>query len=204
MRRVSGGFFQMVSESACPTCNGMGEVIANPCSRCHGEGRVQETEEISIKIPAGVAEGQYLNLRGEGNCGPRGGACGDLLAVIAEKPDEFFTRDGDDLHCKVNVPVYKLVLGGKQSIPTLNGQETIKIAAGTQVGSVQRLREYGLYPLNKRGVRGSLYVEIQADIPRDLSREEKELYEKIAELRQPKETAQEKSFIERMKSWLSK
>lgn len=201
VRRSTGGFFQMITESACPTCNGTGEVIAKPCSNCHGEGRVQETEEISIKIPAGVAEGQYLNLRGEGNCGPRGGACGDLLAVIAEKPDDFYSREGDDLHCEIKVPVHKLVLGGTQRIPTLDGGEVqIKIAAGTQAGSILRLREQGLYPLNKRGDRGSLYVNIGVDIPKDLSREEKELYQKLAELRHDKETAQEESFLEKMKN----
>jgi molecular chaperone DnaJ len=179
----------------------MGEVIANPCSHCHGEGRVQETEEISIKIPAGVSEGQYLNLRGEGNCGPRGGACGDLLVVIAEKPDDFFSREGDDLHCEVKVPVHKLVLGGTQRIPTIGGDEIqIKIAAGTQAGSVLRLRDQGLWPLKKQGDRGSLYVQIGVDIPKDISREEKELYQKLAELRKDKETAQEESFLEKMKN----
>ena len=197
------GFLGMmsISERVCPACNGMGEVIANPCSHCRGEGRVQETEEIPIKIPAGVSEGQYLNMRGEGNCGPRGGACGDLLVVIAEKPDDFFSREGDDLHCEVKVPIHKLVLGGTQRIPTIDGEEVqIKIAAGTQAGSVLRLREQGLYPLKKQGDRGSLYVEIGVDIPKDLSREEKELYQKIAELRHDKETAQEESFLEKMKN----
>ena len=161
----------------------------------------KESEEISIKIPAGVSEGQYLNLRGEGNCGPRGGACGDLLAVIAEKPDEFFTREGDDLHCEIKVPVHKLVLGGTQRIPTLDGDDVqIKIAAGTQAGSVLRLREQGLWPLKKQGDRGSLYVEIGVEIPKDLSREEKELYQKLAEIRKDKETAQEESFLQKMKN----
>ena len=201
VRRSTGGFFQMISESACPTCGGMGEVIANPCSHCRGEGRVQENEEIAVKIPAGVSEGQYLNLRGEGNCGPRGGASGDLLAVIAEKQDDFYTRDGDDLHCEIKVPVHKLILGGTQRIPTLDGDEiAIKIAAGTQSGSILRLREQGLWPLKKQGDRGSLYVNIGVEIPKDLSREEKELYQKLAEIRKDKETAQEESFLERMKN----
>ena len=201
VRRSTGGFFQMISESACPTCGGMGEVIANPCSHCRGEGRVQENEEIAVKIPAGVSEGQYLNLRGEGNCGPRGGASGDLLAVIAEKQDDFYTRDGDDLHCEIKVPVHKLILGGTQRIPTLDGDEiAIKIAAGTQSGSILRLREQGLWPLKKQGDRGSLYVNIGVEIPKDLSREEKELYQKLAEIRKDKETAQEESFLEKMKN----
>ncbi len=201
VRRATGGFFQMISESACPTCNGMGETIAKPCSVCRGEGRVQETEEISVKIPAGVSEGQYLNLRGEGNCGPRGGASGDLLVVIAEKPDDFYTRDGDDLHCELKVPVHKLVLGGTQRVPTLDGEDiSIKIAAGTQGGSILRLRDQGLYPLNKNGARGSLYVEIKAEIPKDLSSREKELYKELAEIRKDKEDAQEQSFLDKMKN----
>ena len=201
LRMVGGGFLQMRSEAVCPTCGGTGEVIQNPCSNCRGEGRVQESEEISIKIPAGVSEGQYLNLRGEGNCGPRGGACGDLLAVIAEKPDDFYTREGDDLHCVIKVPVHKLVLGGTQRIPTLDGDEVqIKIAAGSQAGSILRLREQGLWPLKKQGDRGSLYVEIGVEIPKDLSKEEKELYQRLAEIRKDKETAQEESFLQKMKN----
>lgn len=201
VRRVSSGFFQMLTENECPSCNGTGETIANPCPNCHGDGRVQESEEISIKVPAGVSEGQYLNLRGEGHSGPRGGACGDLLAVIVEKPDDFYTRDGNDLHCVIKVPVHKLILGGTQRIPTLDGEDVqIKIAAGTQPGSILRLRDKGLYQLNKSSVRGSLYVEIEADIPKDISSEEKALYKKIADLRKDKDIAQEESFLEKLKN----
>ena len=204
VRRVTQSFFQMVSESACPTCNGMGEVIKNPCSHCRGEGRVLEEEMISIKIPVGVAEGQYLNMRGEGNCGPRGGASGDLLVVITEKKDDFYTREGDDLHCDIQVPIHRLVLGGSQRIPTLEGGElSIKISSGTQVGSILRLREQGLYPLNGRGGRGNLFVTIQADIPKDLSSKEKQLYQELAEIRKKKEDEQEESFIQKMKKMFS-
>jgi molecular chaperone DnaJ len=169
----------------------MGEVIKNPCSHCRGEGRVLEEEMISIKIPVGVAEGQYLNMRGEGNCGPRGGASGDLLVVITEKKDDFYTREGDDLHCDIQVPIHRHVLGGSQRIPTLEGGElSIKISSGTQVGSILRLREQGLYPLNGRGGRGNLFVTIQAYIPKDLSSKEKQLY-------------QEESFIQKMKKMFS-
>lgn len=204
VRRVTQSFFQMVSESACPTCNGMGEVIKNPCSHCRGEGRILEEEMISVKIPVGVAEGQYLNMRGEGNCGPRGGASGDLLVVITEKRDDFYTRDGDDLHCDIHVPIHRLVLGDSQRIPTLDGGEiSIKINAGTQIGSILRLREQGLYPLNGRGSRGNLFVKIQADIPKDLSSKEKQLYQEIAEIRKKKEEEQEESFIQKMKKIFS-
>ena len=204
VRRVTQSFFQMVSEAACPTCNGTGEVIKNPCSSCRGDGRVSKEEMISIKIPIGVAEGQYLNMRGEGNSGPRGGPKGDLLVVITEKHDEFYTREGNDLHCDVHVPIHRLALGGSQRIPTLDGGEiSIKIAAGTQVDSILRLREQGLYSLNAKGSRGNLFVNIKADIPKDLSSKEKQLYQELAEIRKKKEEEQEESFIQKMKKIFS-
>ena len=193
----------MVSESVCSDCGGLGEVIGKPCSVCHGEGRNLEEETISIKIPVGISEGQYLTLRGEGHAGPRGGASGDLLVVITEKKDDFYTREGDDLHCSIDIPVYKLALGGTQRIPTLEGGElSIKIQAGTQPGSVFRLKEQGLPPLNGKS-RGNLFVEVNASIPTDLSSKEKDLYRQLAELRKDKDTAKENSLLEKVKGFFS-
>lgn len=204
IRRSSGGFFQMITESTCHQCNGMGEVISNPCSHCNGEGRKHTEDTIQVKIPEGVAEGQYLTLRGEGNCGPRGGASGDLLVVITEKQDDFYTREENDLHCEVKVPVYKLVLGGSQRIPGVDGTEiNIKLAAGTQSGCTLRLREHGLPALQSRGPRGNLFVNIVADIPKDLSSREKELYKELAEIRKDKDTAEEESLLDKLKNIFS-
>jgi molecular chaperone DnaJ len=203
VRRVTRSFFQMVSESACPDCGGLGEVIGKPCAVCHGEGRNLEEETISIKIPVGISEGQYLTLRGEGHSGPRGGASGDLLVVITEKKDSFYTREGEDLHCTMDIPVHKLVLGGTQRIPTLDGGEvSIKISAGTQPGSVFRLRDQGLPPLNG-GKRGNLFVEVNASIPTDLSSKEKDLYKQLAEIRKDKDTAKDDSLLEKVKGFFS-
>lgn len=204
VRHVTQSFFQMVSETVCPDCGGTGETIAKPCTTCHGEGRNLEEETISIKIPVGIAEGQYLNLRGEGHSGPRGGASGDLLVVIAEKKDDFYTREGTDLHCNVEIPVYKLALGGTQRLPTLDGGEvSIKIAAGTQPGSVFRLKEQGLPPLNAKGSRGNLFVEAKASIPMDLSQREKEIYKELSDIRKDKDTAKDESLLEKVKGFFS-
>lgn len=204
IRRVTQSFFQMVSESQCPNCGGMGEIISNPCKTCGGEGRVKTEDTISVKIPEGVAEGQYLTLRGEGNVGPRGGASGDLLVIIAEKQDDFYTREGDDLHCEIKIPIYKLVLGGTHRIPTVDGGEvSIKISAGSQPDSILRLREQGLPPLQGRGQRGNLFVTIKAEIPRDLSAKEKDLYKELADLRKDKDVAAEESFLGKIKGFFS-
>ena len=205
VRHVTRSFFQMVSESPCTNCGGTGEVIAKPCAHCHGEGRVLEEETISIKIPEGIAEGQYLKLRGEGHCGPRGGASGDLLVVIAEKKDDFYMREGSDLHCTIEIPVYKLALGGTQRIPTLDGGEVlIKISAGTQPGAVFRLKAQGLPELNGgASSRGNLFVEVETQIPTDLTSKEKDLYKQLAELRKDKDTAKDDSLLEKVKGLFS-
>ncbi len=204
VRRVTQSFFQMVSESPCPRCGGTGEIVEKPCRHCGGEGRVQEEETISVKIPAGVAEGQYLNLRGEGNSGPRGGASGNLIVLISEKKDNFYTREGTDLHCEINIPVHKLVLGGSQRIPTLDGGEvSVKIASGTQPESILRLREQGFPPLNSKGPRGNLFVHIKTEIPTDLNSQEKKLYQELAGIRKDKEEKQEENWIQKVKNLFS-
>lgn len=203
VRHVTRSFFQMVSESVCPDCNGMGEVIGKPCAVCHGEGRNLEEETIPVKFPAGIAEGQYLSLRGEGHCGRRGGATGDLIAIVTEMKDEFYTREGNDLHCEIEVPVYKLALGGSQRVPTVDGGEvSIKISAGTAPDTILRLKEQGLPELNGR-TRGNLFVEIKAGIPTDLSSKEKDLYRQLAELRKDKDSAKDDSIIEKVKGFFS-
>ena len=128
-----------------------------------------------------------------------------MLVIIAEKTDDFYTREGDDLHCSIDIPVYKLALGGTQRIPTLDGSEvSIKIAAGTQPGAIFRLKGQGLPQLNGgSNSRGNLFVEAKAFIPTDLSSKEKDLYKQLSEIRKDKDTAKDDSLLEKVKGLFS-
>jgi len=203
VRRISQSLFgQMVNVTTCPDCNGSGEMISSKCHACGGEGRVQTENTLDIKIPAGVSEGNYLNLRGEGDVGQRGGPAGDLIVVISEKKDDFFTREGNDLQCELDVPVFKLALGGTVRVPTLDGEVSIKLAAGTQPGRKYRIKEQGLPDVNSH-FKGDLYVEINARIPESLSAKERQLYEELANLQREQEEQREESIFQKVKSFFS-
>lgn len=203
VRHISQSLFgQMVNVSTCPECGGVGESISNRCTHCAGEGRIRQEETIEVKIPAGVSEGNYIKLRGEGDTGPRGGGAGDLLVLITEKKDEYFSRNGTDLECKVDVPVTKLVLGGSVRVPTLEGEVQIKVSAGTQPGRKFRIKEQGLPELDG-GRRGDIYVIIHALVPETLGGRERELYEELAKLQSGSEAAREEGFLNKIRGLFS-
>jgi molecular chaperone DnaJ len=201
-QRVRSMFGDMVNVTVCPDCEGQGETIAKKCRTCMGEGRVQGESTIEVKIPAGVAEGNYLTLRGEGNAGPRGGEAGDLIVHIAEKKDDFFTRDGSDLHCKIEVSIPRMVLGGTVRVPTIEGEVSVKIAEGTPTGRRIRIREQGLPDVHGRG-KGDLYVQLVAQIPSSLSSKEKSLYEELAGLRKEQDDQSEETLLDKVKGFFS-
>ncbi|MEO0254162.1 MAG: molecular chaperone DnaJ [candidate division WOR-3 bacterium] len=175
-------FGHFVTQSTCPTCRGVGKVIGDLCEVCKGTGRVMKEEMIKINIPAGVEEGQMLRLKGMGNAGLRGGKSGDLIVVINEIKDDRFERRGKDLKMKVKVPYPVLVLGGELSIDSLNGKKLkLKIPPGTQTGEILRIKGQGLKDLN--GNKGDLFVEIDVEIPKEVSREEKEILKKLLEIK---------------------
>jgi len=200
VRRVTQSFFgQMVNVGVCPACGGSGKQVQTPCSACRGEGRVREESTIAIKVPCGVADGNYLTLRGEGDAGRLGGPAGDLIAVVSEKPNDFFRREGTDLHCSLKVPIVKLALGGKVRVPTLDDELEITIDAGTQGGQVLKIRGRGLPPLQQgsyRGSPGDLFVTVEAEIPTRLSKAERECYQKLAELGDEANATKERSFLD--------
>ncbi len=170
---------QMQTTSPCPTCNGEGKVITNKCVACGGEGVVREDEIITVKIPAGVAEGMQLNVQGKGNAARRGGVPGDLLVMIEEEKHPNLVRDGNDLIYNLNISIPDAILGSAVEIPTVDGKVKIKIEPGTQPGKILRLRGKGLPEVNSYQ-RGDLLVAVNVYIPKNLSREEKSIFEKLA------------------------
>ena len=182
VRRATRSLFgQFVSVAPCPTCSGEGVVIASPCRACRGEGRVRVERTVKVQIPAGVATGQYMTLRGVGNVGPRGGPRGDVLAVFEVEEDQRFERDGEDLYTEVLVTYPQLVLGGEVTVPTVKSTMSLKVPTGTQSGHVFHLRGRGLPRVNAQGT-GDLHVRVQLWTPEKLAAEEAELIRKLAEV----------------------
>lgn len=178
-QRFSQGFLTVTRP--CGNCRGDGTVIERPCAVCRGEGRRRESRKLEIRIPSGVETGSRLRLAGEGDVGPNGGSHGDLYVVLTVTPDEVFERAGDDILLRLDLPFPTLVLGGDVTVPTLEGEEKISIAPGTQVGSEIRLRGKGFGRLARRG-RGDLVVHINVRVPVSLSSREKDLIRQYAEL----------------------
>ena len=188
---------QFVSVTVCPHCQGEGEIVSDPCLQCRGQGNVADVANLDVKIPAGIAEGQYLTLPGEGNAGRRGGRAGDLLVIVREKPHDLFTRDAEDLLLEFPVGLPLLALGGKVDVPTLDGQAKITVPAGTQPDRVLRLRGKGLPRLH--GGTGDLLVRLRPVVPNKLGAREKELLEELAKLQDGKLPKPGKNFVERVK-----
>jgi len=171
---------QMVTTSACPRCNGLGQVIASPCPTCRGEGRNVTDKTYQVDIPAGVDTGSTLRLTGRGAAGPRGGGAGDLYVHIRVAPHERFTRDGDDLVVLLPVSIAQASLGTKILLPTLDGEEEVVVPAGTQPGKELVLRQRGVPRLQGRG-RGDLRILVKVEVPTKLTEAETELLRKFAE-----------------------
>lgn len=192
---------QMQSTSPCPTCGGEGKIITHKCSACNGEGVVRGDEVISIKIPAGVAEGMQLSVSGKGNAARRGGVPGDLLVMIEEEKHPTLIRDGNDLIYNLGISIPDAIMGANVEIPTVDGKVKIKIEPGTQPGKILRLRGKGFPEVNSYG-RGDLLVAINVWIPKSISREEKAIFERLSKspsfTPDPKE---QNSFFEKMRGY---
>ncbi len=177
VRAQTGGFFSI--ERTCPTCQGRGEVISDPCPACAGAGRATQERALSVNIPAGIEDGTRIRLAGEGEAGLRGGPSGDLYIFLSIKPHEFFQRDGADVFCRVPISLTTASLGGQIEVPAIDGSKTrVKIAEGTQTGKQFRLKGKGMPVLRSTQV-GDMYIQVQVETPRNLTRKQRELLEQF-------------------------
>jgi molecular chaperone DnaJ len=194
----SRGFFTVAS--TCPRCNGAGQIITNPCRKCGGEGRVQQRRKIKIKIPAGIEDGSRLRSSGHGEAGVRGGPHGDLYVVVHVKDHEIFTRQDDDLLCEMPIGFTTAALGGEIEVPTLHGAARLKIPAGTQYGTLFRLRGQGMPNVHGHG-RGDLLVRVLVEVPTKLTRPLREKLEEFDKLANNEAYPQLKKFLEKAKQF---
>ncbi len=179
--RAQQGFF--IVERTCTSCGGTGQIIKNPCKSCKGEGRANKDKTLSVKIPAGVEEGNRIRLSGEGEAGQRGGPAGDLYVYISLKKHQFFTRKGDDIHFEIPLKFTTAALGGSVEIPTIDGAKaSLKIPEGAQNGDQFRLKSKGMSVINSGGRRGDMFVKINIETPVKLSSEERDLLQKLDKL----------------------
>jgi molecular chaperone DnaJ len=194
-------FGMMQHATVCGRCQGKGEIIEDPCPTCGGNGVVKGEEIVPVKIPAGVACGMQLTVRGKGNAALNGGVNGDLYVVVEEEEHELFVRDGNNIYLNYYISFPQAALGTHIEVPTLDGKARIKIESGTQSGQIFKLQGKGLPDLRYHG-KGDLIVNINVWIPQTLSKEEKSHIEKFqdSENFEPKQKNNEKSFFNRMKS----
>ncbi|MFI3135327.1 MAG: molecular chaperone DnaJ [Methylococcaceae bacterium] len=176
--RMQQGFFSV--QQTCPTCKGTGKQIKDPCGKCYGQGRVQETKTLSVKVPAGVDTGDRIRLGGEGEAGLGGGPAGDLYVQVSVKDHAIFTRDGANLHCELPISFPIACLGGEIEVPTLDGKVKLKIPAETQTGKLFRLRGKGVKPV-RGGAVGDLMCRVQIETPVHLTKEQKQWIENLGE-----------------------
>ena len=165
-------------QQSCPHCDGRGQIIQNPCKTCHGAGRVEEEKILSVKIPAGVDNGDRIRLTGEGEAGPPGTPPGDLYVEVRVREHDIFQRDGDDLHCEVPIRISQAALGDPVRVPTLDGETEIRIPAETQTGKLFRLRGKGVKSVRSRAP-GDLFCRVAVETPVNLTTEQRELMEKF-------------------------
>jgi len=193
-------FGQMVTSSACPKCGGRGQIIVNPCGDCGGTGRVRKSRKINIKIPPGVEDGQHLKLRAQGDAGAQGAESGDLYVIINVMPHPKFQRVDSDLLLESSISFTQAALGAELEVPTLSGRAKIKVPAGTQTGTIFRLRGKGMPRLQGIGA-GDLHVKVKIKTPTTLTERQKQLLEALAAEsgeKKKKQTEKEKSIIDKI------
>ncbi len=203
--RMQNGFFSV--QQACPQCGGSGQAIKDPCRRCHGEGRIERKRTLSVRIPAGVSEGDHIRLTGQGEAGPAGAQAGDLYVEVQVRSHAIFHRDGRDLHCEVPIRFAQAALGAGIAVPTLEGEVSITVPPETQTGQTIRLRGRGVKSV-RGGVIGDLVCHVLVETPVRLSKEQRDLLERLDDSFQKVDTAvhspQAHRFMDGVKSFWSR
>lgn len=202
--RMQQGIFSV--QQTCPTCNGSGKQIKDPCRKCHGQGRVQDTKTLSVKVPAGVDIGDRIRLSGEGEAGLNGGPSGDLYVQINVRDHAIFTRDGANLYCEVPISFPTACLGGELEVPTLDGKVKLKIPAETQTGKLFRLRGKGVKPV-RGGAVGDLLCRVIIETPIHLTKDQRDMIEQLGQSLVgggKHHSPQEHSWLDGVKSFFEK
>jgi molecular chaperone DnaJ len=203
VRQVRQTFLgSMVNVSACPNCGGRGEVVSTPCQTCAGSGIEQMEIERTIEIPAGVSDGTQIRVDGEGEPGPNRGPRGDLYVVVRVKRHPFFRRKSDDILLDLSINLSQATLGSEIDVPTIDGDEKLRIPPGTQPGRVFRMRGKGVPHLQRNG-RGDQLVVISVDIPKTLTEAQRELFEQLSETLGSEVIPQDRSFFDDLKDLIS-
>ncbi len=196
--RVTQGFFSV--QQTCPNCRGVGKVITEPCRACRGSGRVQEHKTLSVKVPAGVDNGDRIRLSGEGEAGVNGGPPGDLYVQINVRPHTIFTREESHLYCEVPISIVTAALGGELEAPTLNGRVILKIPSETQTGKVFRIRNKGVKPV-RGGAIGDLHCRVMIETPVNLTSHQKELLKEFNASMGDKHSPKQSSWMDGVKKF---
>ncbi|EAT12703.1 molecular chaperone DnaJ [Bermanella marisrubri] len=197
--RMQQGFFAV--QQTCPTCQGQGTIIKDPCDSCHGQGVKEETKTLNVKIPPGVDNGDRIRLNGEGEAGAMGGPAGDLYVEAHIKPHSIFERDGRNLYCDVPISIADAALGGEIEVPTLDGRVNLKIPAETQSGKLFRLRGKGVLPV-RGGPQGDLLCRVMVETPVNLNDKQKEILREFqASLKGEKHSPRKKTWFDNVKAF---
>ncbi len=191
-------FGVMQSSQPCTRCGGKGKIIKSPCAKCHGTGKTSSTGRVEVTIPAGVDDDQILRVGGRGDTGSNGGRSGDLLVIITVRPDTMFERDGYDVHVTVPITYSQAVLGADLEVPTIDGKVAYSVPEGTQSGAMFRLRGKGIQYVNGRG-RGDQYVKVVVEIPKKLTRAQRDALAKFDETLRDDNYEQRKGFFKSLR-----
>ncbi len=190
----------MSTQRPCTRCGGKGKIIETPCPACNGNGRVQKRKKITVNVPAGIDNGQVLTVPGEGNAGVNGGSKGNLNIRISVRKDSLFERRGDDIWVELPISYTQAALGDELTVPTIDGNVTYRIPEGTQPGDVLRLRGKGVQHCQRDG-RGDMMVKVQIEVPKRLTKQQKELLQQLETVMNEKNFEKKESFMDRLKKF---